>query len=308
MSRLGKKCFIASTGTHLLLLIVLVVSPAFRSKEDKPIKPPMTVIDGAKLATIMNAGATPQQQPTPTPPAPKPPTPKPPEPKREVKKETPKPPVKKPDPKPDPKPVEKPKPKEVAKPKPKPVVKRTTPKPRVTKPKVSKPKPKPKTPSKIKVASLDNLIRPSQSSAEKKRQEAEARRQHEAATQAELEGKRRVAQAFSGVKFSSTVSVRASAGSSRATMDYGSYVRQTYDRQWREPSQLAGSRHSADVTVTIRKNGSVASARLSRRSGVGALDSSIQSLIDRVRKFRPFPTGMNESQATFTIEFSVSAK
>ena len=91
-------------------------------------------------------------------------------------------------------------------------------------------------------------------------------------------------------------------------MDYGAYVVQTYDRQWREPSQMAGSRQSAEVTVTIRRDGSVSDARISRRSGVGALDNSIQELIDRVRRFQAFPPGMDESSKTFSIDFSVRAK
>src|SRR5437667_2323705 len=36
MNRLHKKCFIASTGTHLLLMIILFVGPAFLSANSKP--------------------------------------------------------------------------------------------------------------------------------------------------------------------------------------------------------------------------------------------------------------------------------
>jgi protein TonB len=197
----------------------------------------------------------------------------------------------------------------VVKPTPKPVVKKTPPKPK----EITKPTPKPtrESPPKIKIASLDNLITASDSSAEKKRREAEERRQREAAKRAELEQKRQLAKLDSllgDVKFSKGVNVRTSGSSTRATMDYASYVVQTYDREWREPVQMAGSRYTAEVTVTIRSNGSVASVRISRRSGVGALDNSIQEVIDRVRRFRPFPAGMDDSQQTFTIDFSVRAK
>lgn len=297
MNRLRKKCFIASVGLHALLLIVLVVSPAFRSKDDKKVAPPpVRVIDGALVAKVLAASA-------PAPSAPTPPAPEP-----VVKQETPKPPVKQPEP-----PKSKPTPKPQPKPEPKPAPKKTTkpaPKPKaVSKPKpktVSQPKPKPKWKPKktVKVANLNNLVSQSNSSAaEKERREAEKR--------AERERKRQMAEldsVLSSVKFSSQVKVRASGGSSRATMDYGSYVMSTYDRQWREPSQIAVNGHTASVTVTIRKDGSVASARLSKRSGVSVLDKSIQDLIDRVRRFKPFPSGMNESQQTFTIDFSVRAK
>src|SRR6185312_4946771 len=84
MNRLQKKCFIATAGIHLLLVVILVVGPAFFNRQQKTdntqileIIPP-NLIDAAFNSGVKNAALpppvpiTPQpQQQQQTPPAPK---------------------------------------------------------------------------------------------------------------------------------------------------------------------------------------------------------------------------------------------
>jgi len=304
MKRLHKKCLFASFGLHGLLLILMVVAPAFLTKpeEKKDTPKPVTLVSGALVAAVLNPpapAAPPVSRPDPPKPAPKKPTPK--------KAVTPT--------KPKPKPViKKPEPKKVTpKPRPKPAPKKTTPKKTTPKKKITKPPvktvKKTYTPPKIKVSipmKLSSRPDPAKERRERERREQEKRdaARREAQRMAALKSKLASATSF---KFSSQVKVRTSGGSSRATMDYGSYVMGIYDRAWREPRDLS-SRLTASVTVTISRSGSVISASISRGSGVSRMDSSIRSVLNSIRKFKAFPTGMNESRKTFTIDFSIREK
>lgn len=299
MKRLHKKCLIASFGLHGLLLIIMVVAPAFltKPKEKKEIRKPVQLISGALVAVTLNPPAPPTrpaERPAPSKPTPQkvvtPPQPKP------------KPAVKKPEPK---KTTPKPKPKPVPK---KITPKKTTPKKKVTKPPVKTVK-KTYTPPKIKVSiptKLTSRPDPAQERRERERREQAKRdaARREAQRMAALNRKLEIATSF---KFSSQVKVRTSGGGSRATMDYGSYVMGVYDRAWREPRDLS-SRLTASVTVTISRSGSVISATISRGSGVSRMDSSIRSVLNSIRRFKAFPTGMNDSKKTFTIDFSIREK
>src|ERR1051326_3021211 len=62
MNRLQKKCFIASAGTHLLLMVILFVGPAFQSsKHDKSEDLPLLDIIPSKTvdALVAPSGGTP---------------------------------------------------------------------------------------------------------------------------------------------------------------------------------------------------------------------------------------------------------
>src|SRR6266404_2711288 len=77
MNRTQKKCFIASAGFHLLLVVVLFVGPAFLSRRSKPDNLP--VLDFVPFKTVdsaMSGGGDRNARPTvATPPAPLPPQP-----------------------------------------------------------------------------------------------------------------------------------------------------------------------------------------------------------------------------------------
>lgn len=324
MKRIRQKCFVGSVGLHALLLIILLVAPAFLNKpEPKKERIPIKLIDGAVLAALSKAASAPAHVPSPAPARPVPvvqkETPKPAPPKE---KTTPKPLVKVAEPKkPAPKKVE-PK-KIVSKPTPKPrkiTPKKPTPKPPVIKPPTrSKPRPKPRvrkaTPRpkpKIKV-SLNNLTPQRDVRAEQARQRkvADAARQVQARedTRRRANLKRDLAKVFSGSKnYSERVTFKTSGGSSRSTMDYGTMLVKAYTRAWNPPAELAGRLHIITVSVTIAKSGRVTNKRIVKKSGISSVDRSVQATLDRATKFRAFPSGMTESQKTYTIDFNLQAK
>jgi len=289
MSRLENKCLIASVAMHVLVVAALLLAPAFQKEEQRPDPPkPLNLIHGALVAKAL---APPAPAPAPIPSAQ--PRPDPPQPKPEPKKVDP------------PKPTPRPKPE----PRPKPKPKRTTPpKPKVTQPKTTRPKvtPKPRPKPKIKVSIPTRLQTRRDPEQERREREAEARRLREARERAERERARlasRLAQA-TRLKFSGTVTPRISGGSSRATQDYGSRVVSIYNREWHEPAGIS-SASVVTVTVTISRSGYVKSARITRRSSNSTLNNSIQSLINRVKKFPPFPAGMTQSEFTLSIDFEM---
>lgn len=295
MNRLGKKCLIVTVVLHSLLIGVLLLAPAFSKEEKKPDPPkPISLVHGALIAEILATRA----------PAPSPPVPAPaPAQKQATRKIQPTPPKKVEAPRLEPK-------KETPKklPPKKTTLKKSPPK-RVIK--VAKTKPTPSKPKKstIKVSIPDKLQTRSDPEMERREREVRERarkederraKQQRAALHAKLDR-------ATDLIFTDSVTVRISGGSSQATMDYGSYVMQTYDRNWREPTGLS-SASTVIITVTISKSGSVKSARISKRSGISQLNSSVESLIGKVRKFRPFPLGMNEAEKTFTIDFNIRSK
>ncbi len=75
MDRLQKKCFVAATGFHLLLLVILVVGPAFLSSKSKVDDSPiLDVIPGKLIDAAFSGGGNPHgTPPPPTPPEPRPP-------------------------------------------------------------------------------------------------------------------------------------------------------------------------------------------------------------------------------------------
>ena len=81
MNRLQKKCLIATAGAHLLLLLILIVGPAFfapRPKtDDSPVIDviPALLIDASLSSGVANAAPPPPPITPPTPPTPPPPVP-----------------------------------------------------------------------------------------------------------------------------------------------------------------------------------------------------------------------------------------
>ena len=84
MNRLQKKCFVASAGVHALLLVILLVGPAFLTSKSKLDNSPiLDVIPGKLIDAAFSGGGNPNGRPPPpappeppqravTPPAPAP--------------------------------------------------------------------------------------------------------------------------------------------------------------------------------------------------------------------------------------------
>jgi TonB family protein len=91
-------------------------------------------------------------------------------------------------------------------------------------------------------------------------------------------------------------------------VDYQQFVEAVYDNAWLAPDDLAAEAATVKVSVTISRNGAVVSSKILRRSGVSALDKSIEGALDRVKMIgRPFADSDQESQRMFIINFKLRA-
>jgi TonB family protein len=291
MSRLQKKCLIASGALHALLLLVVLMTSAFLVKQEEPVDQqvltfiPDQLVDEAlrQPAGAQAAAQLPPVQQTPSPQVEPPP-------RRQE-----------PPPKVEPMPPE---------PMPEPV------KPRVEPRKVDPPKPKPepikKLPPKPIEVSLKTTVR-SNADTIRKQQEQKA----EAARKQQAEANRRTAEALERVnnlearltesKVGATAVDFGTVGVSYAS--YDSWVQKVYWDAWRPPNDLAAGRSIVKVKVVIRRDGTVESATITGASGTGALDNNIRQLLARVKTMgRPFPEGAKEAKRTYNIDFNLEAK
>ena len=280
MNRLQKKCLLATTGFHLLLVVILFVGPGFFTSKPKPDDTqvldviPANLIDAAFSGGVKNATPPP---PTPIVKPPEPvvtPTPTPEPPKPEVKHE----PIKPPEP-------EKLSPEALT-----PVVK---PKPI---------KPHEVTPDlKNKVTHTVPKVDPATAEAEK------------AAREAAKEARRRAA-AFAAAAHSikanssSATTVDMPGPGSVSYANYVSVVKSIYEQAWTPPDDTASDDAIAKVSVTISRDGAVISSRILNPSGDASVDRSVQRTLDRVTFVAPFPDGAKEKERTFIINFNLKAK
>lgn len=325
---------------HALMLVIVIVAPAFLPEKPRPSTPVIRMIDPRLLDDLLPKPsaisapapvpavaavaptapvAPPVVEPTPAPapkavepprpvePTPPPPTPKPAEPvkKKEVVKEPP-PKVTKVEPRPLPvtaKGKEAPAKKEVRKTK--------EPEPPQTK---SAP-----TKSTIKIADTKNLVsRKSEEDAKAKQRAAdEERTQSVAAAKAEQQAQlQRVAKMRSilgGIQggLSSPVDIHIDAGggpNALAFLDYGQMMVRIYEQMWLVPPNLGESLAVVGVTVTVARNGRVLEWDLRKTSGNSAVDKSVRETLQKVIQFEPFPASFREAQRTFNIDFNLKAK
>ncbi len=89
---------------------------------------------------------------------------------------------------------------------------------------------------------------------------------------------------------------------------YAWHVRNAFINAWIAPQSVKDDLATADVEVVIRKDGRVVQARIVKRSGVAALDRSVQDALDRVREIVPFESGATDAQRTYTIGFNLRSK
>ena len=107
-------------------------------------------------------------------------------------------------------------------------------------------------------------------------------------------------------QLSAAINVNVAGANAAAFTSYANFVVGVYRRTWEPliPSGLARSR-IAKVSVTIRRDGRVLSARIIRKTGDAALDRSVQRALDRVKTIgKSFPAGSKDLQRTFTLDFT----
>jgi TonB family protein len=298
MSRLEKKCLLASTVMHGFLALLVVFGSAFFMPKQKaqPMSRlrfvPTKLVDDA----LAGGGGNPNlshsddvqkgETLTPQPPAAAVEPPKPPQPPKPVVKpsEIPKVDAKKPEPATAKKPL---KPTEIAKPN-----------PNATRP-----------PDPALKELLKPIVRGPDDKA-KAKAEAEAREaaRAEAAYRAQLA--KALGRTANGLRegFVSGPKVDVWGPGGAAYADYRQFVQAIYDEAWLLPQDISDEDAAALVSVTIGRSGHVISSRIVRRSGNANLDRSVQRALDKVKFVRPFPDSSKDEQRTFTIEFNLKEK
>ena len=295
MNRTDKKCLIATTGFHLLLIVILFVGPGFFASKPKPDDMllldviPANLIDAQLKSGVLNAQPAP---PMPTPPMPQPPVPQPPQPK---------PPAPTPEP---PQPVVKPEP--VKPPDPEP-----PPPPERLKPDELTPVEKPKKPPKheIKVDLTQKIVRrnppkPVDTSAE------DAAREEAKADKAAKAKARAFARSLQSIKSNATTAtvVDMPGTSSAAYASYKDALASLYYDAWNPPDDIANDDAITKVSITIARDGTVISAHIVGASGDARMDASVRKAIDRVASVPPLPEGSKENQRTVILNFNLKAK
>ena len=291
MDRTQKKCVLASFGVHSLLIVLLLVGPAFfwRSKEVVDNSP---ILDFVAFKTVDEAasgdGNPKAAMPSAELPKPLPSQPKPPEPK------------------PDPvvKPENEPKPKKIV-----PEVQKEPSAKQLVNPEALEPIEK-----KTKVRDVSTtLVTRKDNQAEKKKQ-AEQAAKAEAKKQADA--RRRMADTITeaannlgGELSSSTkIELRGPGGGGIPYANFLQAVKSVYTRAWVVPDGVTDEQATATATVLIARNGDVVNARIISFSRNSDVDRSVQATLDRVKWAAPLPDNAVEDQREVTIRFNVKAR
>ena len=267
MSRLQKKCFAWSLVGHAILLLVLLIVPAF-SEQDEEKKEQVYVIDYVPNRIVDEALFVP-------PPAP----PQEPVVEREPEPESVKPePVRIPEPEPQPPKIEKPVPK------PEPVKPKPTPKPVEEKPKWT-----PKKSDKVKV-NLDPVKRTSKPKVVNTKPRTNP-----------LDFDKAIKAVNSSLS-SKTELTFSSLSADASSADYASEVLRCYREAWNPPSGSGATAGVAEIRVVVARSGKVTSARIVKGSGSAAVDKSVRAALDRVKSIAPFPAGSKDNERIFNIK------
>jgi len=272
MNRTQKKCVVAATGFHLLLLLILFIGPAFLSSNQKG--EDRALIDFVPLKTIdeaLSGGGNPNARP----PAPAPP------------------PVQPQPPAPRPQPIVQP---------PEP------PKPVQRDPDISDTKPAKKLPD----VSLKPMVRPKNKTTAKQKSTTTSDSQSDAADerQAQLaKAARNVARSLQeGLSSSTTVEMPGPGGGGVPYANFLDGVKKIYSDAWIVPDGVTDDEATATASVTIARDGTVLSARVTRPSRNALADASVEATLRRVTHAVPLPENAKEDKRTVTIKFNVKAK
>jgi colicin import membrane protein len=294
MSRLEKKCVIASAAMHGLLLVIALVGPAFlSSRKDAVDLPLLDVIPSKLVDAALSGGGNPNAKPPP--------------PAEKIQQQQPS--VQQPisprvEPQTAPKPVE---------PKPQPVRNPETLRQEV---KVTRDVPEKTAPPKREIKVSKQVVKLSDD--DEKDAKARAQEEAKARAKAEADARRRATQqALARVNGASrSLSENLSSGTTidmpgpggEAYANYTQVVKSIYDHAWIDPQEVSDEQAVVQVKVVIARDGKVISDVIIKKSGNAALDKSVQNALDRVDFIAPFPEGAKDSQRTFIINFNLKAK
>jgi TonB family protein len=282
MSRLQKKCLIASSAFHGLLVLIILFGAALMPEAKNTAVNRITFFDISKVTDGPTVGggsagqSQPQQQQQLPPPAQaqsNPQTPSLPEPRRET-----------------------PQPKDDFKPKPAP-------------PDSASFKPvKPKT-------QTDEFAPVDRTSSQKVKQvalnsQAEARARADAAARQHAFNQINNGIKNLGTSLSKDPGVQVDGGdnSGAAAANYRDIVAAMYTAAWNPPASLNDDSASVIVSVTIARDGHVIRHEIITPSGNADMDRSIETALENVSDILPFPAGSTDSERTYKLKLNLSAK
>jgi TonB family protein len=270
MSRLLKKCLFLSIGMHILLAAVLIFCTALSGPEpDNKIMPTFSMIAPDVLDNLLKPQRVSTPKTAPNPPVRRIVIPTPP------KKVTPTPPKK----------VRPTPPKKV----------RPTPPKKVTPTPPKKVRPTPPKNKIIKIAKNTQTAKGTPTRPKNNQPKVPSISAKEVKIIKNMRG-----------QLSGAINVDVTGANKAAFTSYASFVVSVYRRTWEPliPDGLARER-IAKVSVTIRSDGHVLSAKIIRKTGDAALDRSVQRALDRVKTIgERFPSGSKDSLRTFTLDFT----
>jgi TonB family protein len=93
--------------------------------------------------------------------------------------------------------------------------------------------------------------------------------------------------------------------------NYGQAVKSIYDQAWITPGEVSDDSATVQVKIVVARDGAVIADTIVKKSGIPALDKSVQDALDRVRSQRllpAFPDGAMDGQRTFFINFNLKAR
>jgi TonB family protein len=312
MSGLHKKCLVGSAFAHGLLLILVIVGSAFLPSKPQENFIPIDLIDlnatlvdepnvvgGGNPDAALPPATAPKVQPQPPAPQPSPPAQ----------------PTSKPEPKPEPI-----KEKESPHKEPAPVEKTPEPKPekkfqldpnsfkifdKTTKEKPAKPEP-----SFDFSKAQKRVIKPSTSPAkDSANDENDARAAREAKlAQARAGALNEIMSHLQGGLSKGVGEIGVPGPGGRAYASYGLYLRKIYEEAWVPPTAARGNEPAVGVEIVIRRDGTVLSRRITRKSGRAELDRTVQKALDRVNKVNPLPSESTDEQRKFEFDFNLTDK
>ncbi len=292
MSLLHKKCFIASSGLHVLLVLILLTCPAFLAPSPKQSDvQPITIYPDLLLDTVFSGGGNPSPgRPPVSVPAPQPPAARPPQPAPEVRPKLPR---------------EQPKetPKEVNPQKLDPDSLEVTKEPTRKKPEVT-----------LVAVNRASVVKskPKDTSAEdnKERQERQERQERDRQIRALGQLDSSLDNIKSGIGAATKIDGPPGLGGGGKTYaGYASWVLTVYDNAWVAPEDASSEDATVEVSVTIASDGTVIAKRIVKRSGDAVVDASVQRTLDRVTTMkRPFPEGTKDKQRSYIIPFNMKTK
>ena len=283
MNRLQKKCLVAAAGSHLLVVVVVVCSGFVQPKPSVDEVSVLTMIPSTAVDKAASSGRRDAPVPPPTPmvapPVPLEPQTPPPQP-------------------PEVKPIEPVRPVE-------PVAQ-----PQRTEPDDAKPDdlpvPKPTKPRHEIKVDLTEVTRNPKKAQERPDNQAEKEAQKLAQRAVER------AQAFNKVlktirdKSTSSTEVDMPGTSSVSYANYGTIVVSVYHRAWAAPEHMAEESAVVSFSVTIARDGSVVSSRITSPSGDASVDNAVQRMLDRVSFVHEFPEDTTDRERTYHIDFNAT--